>query len=195
MQTQLDTLFTLIDDANDADPILESDGDSEVPRALLYGRRMSKCLETLRPDAPFELRIAIRAQHICRWHIPRDSYPVGRSGYLKWRKDLARHHASLTAELMRPLAIDEASIERVQHLLQKKNRRHDADTQALEDVASLVFLQYYLADLCRQQEDEKMISIIAKTWRKMSPRGHELALALDYTPSQRRLIDAALASD
>ena len=193
MQTQLDALFALIDGANCADPENELDAGKAYPRALLYGQRMSRCLDAVRPDASRELRIAVRAQHICRWQIARDSYPGGRTGYLEWRRELARHHARLTAQLMRQLALDEDSITRVQALLQKKNLKHDEDTQTLEDIACLVFLKYYFADLSSRHGDEKMISIIEKTWRKMSATGHKLAMAMEFTPLQKRLIEAALA--
>ena len=192
MTKQLEALFTLIDTANSEDPVSEQSDGTRHPRALLYGLRMSERLETLHLDAPLELRIAARAQHICRWQITRNSYPVGRSGYLKWRRDLAGHHARLTAELMQQLNFDSSHTDRVQQLLQKKNLKHDADTQTLEDVACLVFLEHYFEDLCGKHDDEKIISIVAKTWRKMSPRGHEQALALNFKPDQRRLLEAAL---
>jgi len=195
MATQLETLFNLIDEANSADPVLESAAGATLPRALLYGQRMSACLATLRPDAPAELRIAARAQHLCRWQIPRDHYPAGRAGYLKWRRDLARFHARLCADLMRQLEMDESGIERVQQLLQKKNLKQDPDTQTLEDAACLVFLQYYLEDLCSRQAEEKIIAIIAKTWRKMSAQGRNAALELKLDPARQHLVEAALAQD
>ncbi len=192
MQTKLKELLALIDDANSADPVHEKGAHGPEPRALLYGRRMSECLESLHPEACVELRIAAHAQHICRWQIPRDDYPAGRNGYLKWRRDLAGHHARLCAELMARVEMDETSIERVQYLLLKKGLKRDKDTQALEDVACLVFLKHHLADFATKHDDEKIISVIAKTWHKMSPQGHEHALALEYTAQQRCLIEAAL---
>jgi len=193
MQNQLDALFDLIDTANRADPVQENHSGKTYPRALLYGQRMSNCLDRYCPDAPVELRVASRAQHICRWQSPRSDYPPGRSGYLSWRRDLARHHAQLTADLMSQLGLDKTYIDRVKSLLQKRNLKRDADTQILEDVACLVFLEYYFEELCRQHEDEKIISILAKTWRKMSARGHAAALELGFPPQQQRLINSALS--
>ena len=193
MQQQLDDLFALIDKANSEDPVVEQDSSSEQPRALLYGLRMSTCQKSIAPEAGLELRIAARAQHICRWQIARDRYPQGRVGYLKWRRDLGGHHARLTAELMQSLNFDSAIIERVKHLLQKKNRTHDADTQSLEDIACLVFLKHYYEGLCSKHDAHKIISILAKTWRKMSPKAQEFALKLDYPSQQQQLLDAALA--
>ncbi len=193
MQQQLDDLFALIDKANSEDPVLERDSNREQPRALLYGLRMSTCQQSIAPEAAIELRIAARAQHICRWQIARDSYPQGRVGYLKWRRDLGGHHAQLTAELMQSLNFDDTTIERVKHLLQKKNRTHDADTQSLEDIACLVFLKHYYENLSSKHDADKIISILGKTWRKMSPEAQALALELDYPAQQRQLLEAALA--
>jgi len=155
---------------------------------------MSACLERLRPDAPPELRAAARAQHICRWQIPLDDYPAGREGYLRWRRDLAGHHARLTGDLMRRLDLGESRIERVQQLLQKRNLKGDADTQTLEDSACLVFLQFYFEDMRARHADEKLIAILTRTWRKMSPQGREAALAMEFPAPLQRLLEAALAA-
>ncbi len=192
MQKRRQDLFDLIDNANSADPVLEDCAGKTLPRALLYGQRMSECLRRLYPHASLELCIAARAQHICRWQIPRSHYPQGRSGYLTWRRDLAGHHARLATELMKQLDMDTVGIERVQTLLQKKNLKSDADTQALEDVACLVFLKHYLTALCEQQSDEKIVAILGKTWRKMSTNGQQAALKMKLSISQQQLLHKAL---
>ena len=82
---------------------------------------------------------------------------------------------------------------RTRYLIQKRGLRSDAETQALEDVICLVFLQYYLEDFAAKHPRDKLIDIIAKTWGKMSPRGHEAALALPLAPAMAELVEAALA--
>ena len=49
---------------------------------------MTGWLERIEPKASEALQLAVRAQHIARWRIARDEYPMGRAGYLAWRKAL-----------------------------------------------------------------------------------------------------------
>src|SRR5258708_38222144 len=87
---RLTDVFAAIDAANALDPnTIKVDGRPQ-PAELAYGRRMSETLARLAPHASEHLRIAARGQHIERWTSPRASYPAGRVGYLKWRKDLQR---------------------------------------------------------------------------------------------------------
>ena len=85
--TRLRVCMARFDAANAEDPNLDPDGSS---KELLYAERMSEWLERLDPRAPVEVRLAVRAQHIRRWEIPRGSYPKGRTAYLAWRQDLGR---------------------------------------------------------------------------------------------------------
>lgn len=188
-QPTLDAILEAIDRANSADPNLEGD----QPRELLYGRRMSAWLARLRPDADAALRIAARAQHIRRWQHPREEYPMDRAGYLAWRRGLYTFHAEQAGAIMAEFGADPAAIERVSFLLHKKKLHDDADTQALEDAACLVFLEYHIGEFAAKTEHEKMLNIIRKTWRKMSDRGHEFALKLNYAPEVSALLGEALA--
>ncbi|MCP5480523.1 MAG: DUF4202 domain-containing protein [Spirochaetales bacterium] len=181
-------VFARIDAANGADP----EGES-APAALIYGQRMTACLKGLYPEAGPALQIAVRGQHIERWKLPRSDYPPGRAGYHRWRTELQRRHAERLREILQSLGADEELIGRVQHLVQKKALREDPETQALEDVACLVFLQHYLEDFSARHESERVIEILKKTGAKMSERGQEAALALDLSPASRRLLEAALA--
>lgn len=182
-----------IDAANSKDPVSEDSDGRSWPRALLYGRRMSDQLERFEPEASVALRIAARAQHIERWTIPRSNYPMDRRGYHRWRRTLAAFHAERTGEILAPLGYPPALIERVRTLLRKENLKTDPETSALEDVICLVFLQYYLVDFSRPHEESRIIGILQKTWGKMSPRGHEAALALPLAPEVQRLVGKALA--
>ena len=181
------------DAANAEDPSREAVGGTAQPSALVYARRMSAWLERLAPDAPEPLRLAVRAQHIKRWTVPRGNYPVGRQGYHRWRADLARFHADTAAAIMRSTGYDEAVIARVGSLLRKERLKLDPETQILEDVACLVFLENAFADFARGHERGQVIGILRKTWNKMSERGHAAALALELPLEARALLDAALA--
>ena len=192
--TRLESIFLLLDQSNAKDPNLEKEDGKSVPKELLYGQRMTKMLEDYVDGQPSEpLAIAARAQHICRWEIPREKYPMDRAGYLKWRTDLKKFHADKTSSLMQQLDYDARTIERVSFLLQKKQLKRDSGTQILEDIVCLVFLKYYFEDFSKKHSDEKIIDILQKTWRKMSEKGKKLALTLNFSNAASDLIKMALA--
>ena len=168
--------LALFDAANAEDPNLE-DGQ---PKELLYGRRMSEMLQRFAPDAPESVKLAVRAQHIQRWKVPRNSYPMDRNGYLQWRTGLYKFHAELAGELMQKVGYDAATIERVKTAVGKKGIKVNAETQMLEDVADLVFIQYYMLGFAGQHaeySEEKWLDIVRKTWKKMSDAGRAFALS------------------
>jgi hypothetical protein len=127
-----------------------------------------------------------------RWTIPRSTYPSGRAGYHRWRTALQKFHAERAAEILRRVGYDDATIARVQSLLRKKALQTDADSQLLEDVACLVFLEHYFGEFALEHDEHKVIGILRKTWGKMSPVGREAAMGLNFAPAQRELIDKAL---
>ncbi len=185
--------FAAFDRANAADPTQDDGTEGPQPKELLYGRRMSACLAELYPEASAELQLAARAQHLERWRIPRDSYPEGRVGYLTWRRDLKAFHAERAAEILRELGFEEALIARVGALLRKERLKQDPESQALEDVACLVFLAHHFAAFAEGQDEAKLVEILRKTWRKMSERGQQAALALPLHGKPLQLVKAALA--
>jgi hypothetical protein len=174
-----------IDAANGADPERTPDG---VAAAVVYSERMSTMLTHLVASPSFELRLAIRAQHIERWRIPRATYPSGRGGYLRWRADLARMHADRVGELMREEGCADSSIARVQSIVMKKNRGHDPEAQVLTDCACLVFLEHGLRDFLARTDEAKLVPILRKTWEKMSEKAQRLALGFELEPQARALL-------
>lgn len=168
------------DAANEADPNLVEVKGKPWPKELLYGHQMSEWMDRFAPDASEALRLAARCQHICRWEIPRDSYPRDRVGYLKWRTELKHMHARIAGEILERAGYDEDMIARVQSLLKKERLKSDPETQSLEDVVCLVFLENWFADFAKQHDPDKIVDIVAKTWKKMSPAGHEAALAMAH---------------
>lgn len=194
MTHQLDDVLNRIDAANADDPNTEIVNGEPVPAALIYGRRMSDWVDRLRRDAPDELKIAARAQHIRRWDIPRSRFPMDRAGYHKWRTTLYGYHGDQAAEIMRDCGCDEAAIERVKFILSKKKLKSDPDVQTLEDAAALVFLENHFLDFFERDDidEQKMIGILKKTWAKMSDRGREAALNLDLPAQAKDLVAKAL---
>ena len=170
----------LIDAANSADPNQVSAEGKDWPKELLYSERMSEMLERFRPDADEAMKLAIRAQHIERWKSPRKDYPMDRIGYLTWRKDLYKIQANTAAKLLIEAGYDESEVDRVRNAVAKKNIKGNADTQLLEDVTDLCFIEHYLLDFVAKHPDyseEKWIDIIQKTWHKMSDDAHGFALS------------------
>ena len=167
------------DAANAADPNIETADGHSYPKELLYAQRMSAWLNKYQPDASEALYLAARAQHICRWKIPRSQYPMGRVGYNDWRTELAKMHGELATGIMREVGYDEQMCERVRKLLMKD--RMDAgegEGQILEDVICLVFLEFYFVPFAPKYSEQKLSGIVRKTWRKMSERGKQTALTL-----------------
>lgn len=182
------------DAANAEDPRVVAWEGRSYPAEVLYAERMSRWLDRLRPDASEALRLAVRAQHIRRWEIPRAGYPKDRAGYLAWRTELKRFHARVAGGILAGLGYDEASVARVRSLVKKERLKQDEEAQALEDVACLVFLENYFADFSTQHEQAKVVDIVRKTWGKMSEAGRRAALALELPDAARALVEKALAS-
>lgn len=164
-----------------------------TPAELAYAERMSATLEHLAPGASEALRVAVRAQHLCRFRVPRVSFPEGKIGYHRWRTEQLKLHASLAREVVLAAGYDEAFAARVMDLIRKKNLATDAEAQALEDAACVVFLAYEAADFARGKDEAQLVDILRKTWAKMSERGRRAALELELAPEVRALVERALA--
>ena len=158
---RLNDVIAAIDAANEQDPnTIDVDGRRQ-PAELVYGQRMSATLARMAPAASEPLRIAARGQHIERWTSPRQRYPEGRVGYLRWRKDLQEFHARRLGEIMAAASCDSDAIARVGALIRKERLKADAEAQMLEDVACVVFLEHYLADFLRKTDQDKLAGILA----------------------------------
>lgn len=194
---RFDQAIAKFDAANAQDPNKEVFEGKEHPKELLYAHRMSAMLQRFAPDASEALQLAVRAQHICRWKIPRDSYPMDKAGYMQWRTFLYRYHGETAGEIMREAGYDEEMIGKVKSLLRKEKLKLNPETQTLEDIADLTFLQHYLEAFVSKYshyEEEKLLDILRKTWKKMSEKGHEAALKLDYTPAMLAVVKKALGT-
>lgn len=195
VENRFQCAMSRIDLANREDPNQEFVGGTAYPREWLYSQRMTTWLNKLVPDASETLQLAVRAQHIARWTIPRNTYPLDREGYHRWRSDLARFHAEMTGAILEECGYDLATISRVGSLLRKERLKADPEAQTLEDVACLVFLESYFADFARKHEDEELVRILSRTWKKMSERGRQAALSLPLTPEARSLVVRAVAGE
>ena len=182
------------DDLNRMDPNRDAMDVPPRPRELIHAERLSRWVMKLEPAASEELRLASRCQHLCRWMIPRDRYPMTRAGYHQWRNELKRFHAEKSSAVLLSVGYTEEVTARVRDLNLKKNFPGDPDSRVLEDALCLVFLQFQLADLAAKTEEEKVINALRKSWAKMTEHARELALTLDYGPRERLLLERALQS-
>jgi hypothetical protein len=190
--TRIETAIQLIDQINSEDPSTENWKGKAFPKELLYSYRMTKKLGEFVPEASEQLLLAARAQHIARWRIPRSEYPMDRTGYLTWREELKKMHADLAGKLLVEAGYEEAFIAKVKFLIRKKQLKTDFETQILEDVVCLVFLEYYLEDFISKHDFEKIKDILKKTWNKMSEKAQKEALKPNFSPLSLRIIQEAL---
>ncbi len=191
--TLFEKAISSIDEYNKKDPTIESENGVEFPKEYLNSQRQTKWLEKIAPDASEALKIAARSQHIGRWEIPRNTYPANRAGYLTWRSDLSRFHAEKTAQILSNIGYDMATIERVKELNLKKAIKLDAEAQLIEDMLCLVFLEYHIEQFAPTQDEEVLLNIIQKTWKKMGPTGKEEALKISYSDSTLCVLKKALS--
>lgn len=179
-QDMFNTAKALIDAANSEDPNKELSEGKSWPKERLYSHRMSNMLERFAPDVDEVMKLAISAQHIQRWKSPRDAYSMDKKGYYQWRTQLYQFHADTVCALMKQAGYADEQLERVNQAVAKKSLKTNADTQLVEDIAALVFIEYYMqafADNHPEYDEVKWLSIILRTWNKMSDAGKKFALS------------------
>lgn len=181
------------DTYNSSDPNKEEFEGRIYPKELLYAIRMTEQLDKFAPTSPEEIRLAVRCQHIGRWEIPRNSYPMDKKGYLQWRNTLKFHHAKVAGAILEGCGYESELIEKVKFLLLKKELTKNGGTQLVEDVICLVFVHYYLEEFASRHDDDKVIDILKKTMKKMSPRAIAAVGNLPLSEKVGALISSAAA--
>jgi hypothetical protein len=181
-----------IDAANADDPNqLVWQGEAR-PKELLHAERVSHWVERLAPDASEALRLAARAHHLRRWALPRSGFPDGRAGYHAWRRALQQRHADEAGALLREAGYDPALIARVADLIRKRGLGRDPEVQVLEDALCLVFVETQLAEFATRHAQGKVLGILEKSLRKMSPAGREAAAGIELGAEERALLGRAV---
>jgi hypothetical protein len=180
------------DEENSRDPHHETVDGISQPREVVYARWLTDWVLKLSPEASEALRLAARCQHLCRWMVPRNSYPMTRVGYLQWREGLKKFHAQKAGEILREVGYDEEIIRRVQSLNLKKDFPKDPETRVLEDALCLVFLERQLAELAAKTSEDKVVNALQKSWKKMTAQAREVALTLSYGSREKALVEKAL---
>lgn len=182
--------------ANADDPRRIMIGGIEKGYEPVYAERMAATLAALYPDASDLLRLAAQAQHIRRWEIPRENYPKGRAGYERWRRAARAHHVAVISAILERHGYGADEIAHVAKLIRKDALKHDPESQALEDVVGLVFIEHYLDEFLAKYQSfdrPRLLEILSKTLRKMSPKGCQAARALPLRQDLHVLIADALA--
>lgn len=192
--SKLEEAFELFDDYNRKSPETVLSDGVKYPAEYFYALKLYEWVKKLDSNASEALLLASRCQHIGRWQIQRDTYPEGRVGYLKWRSDLSKYHAGTASSILRSIGYDDPMVDKVREIVLKKQLRTEADVQTMENALCLVFLQFQFDDLLSKQPDDKMLSILRKTWGKMSDPGKQHALTLKYSPKGAELINKALSA-
>lgn len=184
-----------IDGMNAGDPRRLMNGGKSRPREVVYAEQMSECLAQHYPAASEVLRIAARAQHICRWKISRADYPLGRDGYNLWRAACREHHAGLVSAIMRRHCYADGEIAQVAKIIRKEELKRDHESQALENVAAVVFARHYLEEFVATHQgydEDKLVGILRKTMRKMDAVGHAAVRAVTLPPGLQRAMEIAM---
>lgn len=189
---RLERALAAIDAANGGDPNTIVVDGVERPKEQAHAELMTEWIHRLDPDASEAQILAARAHHLRRWTLPRQDFPEGRGGYLRWRTKLKRQHADEVGVILADAGYDHETIERVQQIVRKEALGRDPQVQVHEDALCLVFLQTQLADVADQLGDEKAVEVLRKTARKMSPAGLAAAETLPLPDEARRLLADAL---
>ena len=99
----------------------------------------------------------------------------------------------MASDICKECGYDEEEVSRINSMIRKENMKSDEETQVLEDVACLVFLDDQFEEFEKGHDEEKIVTILQKTWFKMSDRGHELALQIQMSDRATALVEKALA--
>ncbi len=190
---RFEAAIAAIDAANATDPETVTVDGADRPKEVAHAELMTRWLLRLDPEASEAQLLAARAHHLRRWEVPRSSYPDGRSGYLRWRTDLRKRHAREVASILSDLGYDDATVDRVTAIINKRGLGVDPQVQAHEDALCLVFLGNQLAATVDRLGDVKMVEVLRKTAAKMSPEALALVGELPIRPRDLALIERALA--
>ncbi len=181
-----------IDAANAEDPFVIAVRGESGPKELLHAQLMTEWLLRLDPAASDAQQVAARAHHLRRWEHPRDDYPQGRAGYLKWRAAAKRAHAAAVAGILAAHGASGGFIDAVGRIIRKEGLGSDPAVQAHEDALCLVFLETQLDDVIASVGVDKAHDILVKTVRKMSPVGIAAAAGVELSEEARAALESAV---
>lgn len=180
-----------IDAANADDPATVTFEGRTRPKEQLHAELMTSWVHRLDPDADEAQLLAARAHHLRRWALPRDDYPEGRAGYLRWRTELKKRHAAEVGAILVDHGYEAEVVDRVGAIIRKEGLGEDPVVQTHEDAVCLVFLQTQLVEVADKVGDDQIVDILVRTIPKMSPSGVGAAMALDLDERGAELLARA----
>ena len=192
MNERFERAIAAIDAANAEDPTTITVRDRTGPKEIVHAELVTEWVRDLDATPSEPLLLAARGHHLRRWSVPRSSYPAGRAGYLRWRRDLHERHARELGAILDTAGYDSETVTRVQTLVRKQGLGRDAEVQVLEDALCLVFLETQLADIAARLEPDKLTGVLVKTAKKMSPAGVAAIERVPLDDDARALLSDAL---
>lgn len=189
---KLQIAFEAFDSYNKQDPFVFTWDGVSYPQEYFLALKLHEWVLKLDPNASEELLLASRSQHIGRWESPRETYPMDREGYLKWRKDLSHFHADKTTEILKRVGYNDEIIDRTRQIILKQKIKVDKEVQTMENALCLVFLEFQYEDFLHKHLPEKVVNILRKSLLKMDAHGHSFALGLTYSAIGLQYINEAL---
>jgi Domain of unknown function (DUF4202) len=182
-----------IDLRNADDPsVLRHHGHDRL-KEQLHAELVTAWVWTLNPAPSEALLLAARAHHIRRWELPREDFPTGRAGYLKWRLALKEFHAGEARAVLEREGYEPGTVERVREIVQRRGLKGDSDQQTLEDAICLTFLETQLLPTAGKLNETKLMDVLRKTMAKMSPAAAEQVRHLHLAHEARELLSRAAA--
>lgn len=164
------------------------------PAEAVWCETVLRHVLALSPQAGPALRIAAAAQHLQRWRHPREDYPSGRAGYLRWRRAAQHAHGEQAQTLCIAAGCPPAVAAAVAALLRKQDPAREPDAAVLEDAACLAFLELDLEDFAARHPEPDVLRILQRTWAKMSPSGRLRAQRSALPEPAVALLDRALGA-
>lgn len=164
-----------IDIANGDDPTTWN-GE---PLARAQGRLAHEWVLRLVGEPAWALQLACRAHHLRRWVVPRSTYPAGRAGYLRWRRDQKTRHARELREILESSGADPALVDRATAIVAKIGLGSDPEVQAFEDAVCLTFVETQLSTTADRLDTDHLVDVVAKTLAKMSEAGRAALATVD----------------
>lgn len=160
-----------INEAHSKDTNKEIVDGTEIAVELIYSQRMLKVLTEFSVDADYKMKLAAQCQHFERWSVLRNIYPMDKKGYYQWRKAIMEYQLKRTAEVLTLSGISQKDIHNISDILLNRGKKEHAEGQVMEDVACIVFVEWYLPVFAVKHEPEKVIDIVKKTVKKISEEG------------------------
>lgn len=179
-------------DIHNEDPVQVVRNGQSIGDEGVYALRMVDRLYEFYPMATQELELAALAHHIKRWEIKRTVFAMDKQGYFQWRRQVAKHQLAITSDALAKVGLSDEDRDEVLKVLRKENLKTHPLAQVIEDVACLVFIQYYLEPFAEPHETPKVVEILRKTMLKMSDRAIEEASRLPVSDKVKSFLNEAV---